>query len=264
MSFFGFPYIVLLPAVAHGLGLERAGLGWLMACVGGGAVTAASSCRARARRRRASSPSGARSGSGSSLGLRVVDTTAATMTLVFFLGALQTMSIAALTTTIQTSVHDGMRGRVMSMVMVIFFGFSTLGGLVAGAHRRPLHRPGALATGGVVTAGGGRGTRPVADLHLGDSHMRSFVLASRSPLASLALAKPTPDRRMRRALGWRSHALLEAFLAGDSAEPAFTDSRRPRPLHRGRHVRDGRARRRTTSCSSCGTRAPTSATTGSP
>jgi hypothetical protein len=74
------------------------------------------------------------------------------MLVLFFLGALQTMSIAALTTTIQTSVHDGMRGRVMSMVMVIFFGFSTTGGLVAGLLGDRITVPLALATGGVVTA----------------------------------------------------------------------------------------------------------------
>jgi len=85
-------------------------------------------------------------------GFGVVDTTTGTMLLLFCLGALQTLSIAALTTVIQTSVHDGMRGRVMSMVMVIFFGLSTLGGLVAGVLGDRFTVPGALATGGVVTA----------------------------------------------------------------------------------------------------------------
>ena len=41
---------------------------------------------------------------------------------------------------------------VMSMVMVIFFGFSTLGGLVAGVIGDRFTVPSALATGGVVTA----------------------------------------------------------------------------------------------------------------
>src|SRR5262249_57992379 len=39
MSVFGFPYIILLPALAKDtLGLEASGLGWLMAAVGCGAV----------------------------------------------------------------------------------------------------------------------------------------------------------------------------------------------------------------------------------
>jgi hypothetical protein len=45
-----------------------------------------------------------------------------------------------------------MRGRVMSMVTVIFFGLSTLGGLVAGIIGDHLTVPLALASGGVVTA----------------------------------------------------------------------------------------------------------------
>jgi MFS family permease len=153
MSFFGFPYIVLLPAVAHGLGLDAQGLGWLMACVGGGAVTGGLIMSGLVREGGARFAVRGAIGFGLVLsGFGVVDTTPGTMTLLFFLGALQTLSIAALTTTIQTSVHDGMRGRVMSMVMVIYFGFSSLGGLVAGVIGDRFTVPQALATGGVVTA----------------------------------------------------------------------------------------------------------------
>jgi predicted MFS family arabinose efflux permease len=153
MSFFGFPYIVLLPAVAHGLGLDAQGLGWLMACVGGGAVTGGLVMGGIVRDGGAKFAVRGAVGFGIVLsGFAVVDTTAGTMVVLFFLGALQTMSIAALTTTIQTSVHDGMRGRVMSMVMVIFFGFSTTGGLVAGLLGDRFTVPSALGTGGVVTA----------------------------------------------------------------------------------------------------------------
>jgi MFS family permease len=153
MSFFGFPYIVLLPAVAHGLGLDARGLGWLMACVGGGAVAGGLGMSGLVREGGARFAVRGAVGFGLVLsGFAVVDTATGTMILLFFLGALQTMSIAALTTIIQTSVHDGMRGRVMSMVMVIFFGLSTLGGLVAGLLGDRFTVPAALATGGVVTA----------------------------------------------------------------------------------------------------------------
>jgi predicted MFS family arabinose efflux permease len=153
MSFFGFPYIVLLPAVAHGLGLDAKGLGWLMACVGGGAVTGGLLMSGLVREGGARFAVRGAVGFGLVLSMfGVVDTMAGTMIVLFFLGALQTMSIAALTTIIQTSVHDGMRGRVMSMVMVIFFGFSTTGGLVAGLLGDRITVPLALATGGVVTA----------------------------------------------------------------------------------------------------------------
>jgi hypothetical protein len=45
-----------------------------------------------------------------------------------------------------------MRGRVMSMITVVFFGFSTTGGLVAGIIGDHLTVPLVLASGGVVTA----------------------------------------------------------------------------------------------------------------
>jgi predicted MFS family arabinose efflux permease len=154
MSLFGFPYIILLPAVAHGLGLDARGLGYLMACVGSGAVVGGLGLAALG---------------GSAVGPRtavrgavafglvlatfaVVDTMRGTMVVLFLLGALQTLTIASMTTTIQTAVHDGMRGRVMSMITVIFFGFSTTGGLIAGIIGDHLTVPWALASGGMVTA----------------------------------------------------------------------------------------------------------------
>ena len=39
MSLFGFPYIIMMPALASSvLGLDATGLGWLMASIGAGAV----------------------------------------------------------------------------------------------------------------------------------------------------------------------------------------------------------------------------------
>jgi len=154
MSLFGFPYIILLPAVAGGLGLDARGLGWLMACVGGGAVVgglglAGFGAQLRGQR---TSVYGAIAFGVVLASFAVVDTMRATMVVLFLLGALQTVTIASMTTTIQTDVHDGMRGRVMSMITVIFFGFSTTGGLVAGIIGDRLTVPLALAAGGVVTA----------------------------------------------------------------------------------------------------------------
>jgi predicted MFS family arabinose efflux permease len=154
MSLFGFPYIILLPAVAHGLDLDARGLGYLMACVGGGAVVgglAISWLGAGASGPRTSVRGAVAFGVVLSA-FAVVDTVRATMLVLFGLGALQTITIASMTTTIQTVVHDGMRGRVMSMVTVLFFGLSTAGGLVAGIIGDRLTVPMALASGGVVTA----------------------------------------------------------------------------------------------------------------
>lgn len=154
LSLFGFPYIILLPAVAHGLDLDAQGLGYLMACVGIGAVTGGLAMAIAGDRLRG--PRTAVLGAlvfGLVLStIGVVGTVARTMVVLFVLGTLQTLSISSLTTTIQATVHDGMRGRVMSMITVIFFGFSTLGGLAAGIIGDHVGVPQALASGGVVTA----------------------------------------------------------------------------------------------------------------
>jgi MFS family permease len=153
MSVFGFPYIILLPALARGaLGLDASGLGYLMAAVGGGAVVGGLGLSAAG--------DVARKGLVASVGaigfglvlacFAVVRSPRATGVLLFALGVLQTVSVASLNTTIQVAVHDGMRGRVMSMMTVILFGFATVGGLLVGLLGDRIGVPAALAGGGVV------------------------------------------------------------------------------------------------------------------
>jgi MFS family permease len=154
MSVFGFPYIILLPAVAHGLGLDAQGLGYLTACVGAGAVVGglAISWLGMGAGGPPTAIRGAVAFGIVLASFAIVHTVPQTMAVLFFLGALQTLTIASMTTTIQVAVHDGMRGRVMSMVMVIFFGLSTVGGLIAGTIGDRVGVPAALGSGGVVTA----------------------------------------------------------------------------------------------------------------
>ena len=71
--------------------------------------------------------------------------------LLLVLGALQTVTIASITTSMQMSVHDAMRGRVMSILTVVFFGLATLGGVIAGTLGDRIGVPRALAAGGVIT-----------------------------------------------------------------------------------------------------------------
>src|SRR5437667_9401786 len=61
-------------------------------------------------------------------------------------------SLLGTNTTIQTVVHDGMRGRVMSMMTVILFGFATAGALMIGFLGDRIGVPRALAGGGVIIA----------------------------------------------------------------------------------------------------------------
>ena len=83
-------------------------------------------------------------------GFELTTTPHATALLLAVLGALQTTTIATLTASVQIAVDDGMRGRVMSMLAVLFFGFSTTGGLLLGLLGDRIGVPNALALGGVL------------------------------------------------------------------------------------------------------------------
>jgi predicted MFS family arabinose efflux permease len=154
MSLFGFPYIILLPALARDtLHLEASGLGFLMASMGGGAVVGGLLVSVRGSR--ASRPpliaTGAVLFGLALMGFELVRTPRATALLLALLGALQTVTISTLTASVQIAVDDGLRGRVMSMLAALFFGFSTLGGLILGLVGDHIGVPQALALGGLVT-----------------------------------------------------------------------------------------------------------------
>jgi MFS family permease len=155
MSLFGFPYIIMMPALARDvLGLEATGLGWLMAAVGAGAVVGGLTLALAGPRGHSPRvvPVGSILFGLCAVGFGAVRTPTSMAALLFALGILQTITIASMTTTIQVNVYDGMRGRVMSMLTVIFFGFATLGGVIAGTIGDRIGVPRTLAAGGVVTA----------------------------------------------------------------------------------------------------------------
>ncbi len=153
MSVFGFPYIVLLPVIARDtLGLDTLGLGCLLGLVGGGAVIGGLGLSALGDVPRKDLTA---IGSAILFGLTiaafaVVRSARGFGLLVFVMGVLQTVCVASINTTIQLSVHDGMRGRVMSMMTVILFGFATAGALLIGFVGERIGVPDALAAGGVV------------------------------------------------------------------------------------------------------------------
>jgi predicted MFS family arabinose efflux permease len=154
LSLFGFPYIILLPALARDtLHLDASGLGFLMASMGGGAVVGglATSTGSERISRPTLIATGAVSFGVALMGFKLTTTPGATALLLAVLGALQTVTISTLTASVQLAVDDGMRGRVMSMLAVLFFGFSTLGGLVLGLLGDRIGVPNALALGGLVT-----------------------------------------------------------------------------------------------------------------
>lgn len=154
MSLFGFPYVIMLPALASNvLHLDATGLGWLMAALGAGAAFGGLLLffAGHGRDLRLMTALGSIAFGLCVLAFEVMRTTAGLTTLLFVLGALQTVTISAMTTTIQLHVHDTMRGRVMSMLTVVFFGFATFGGVVVGIIGDWVGVPRTLAAGGVVT-----------------------------------------------------------------------------------------------------------------
>jgi MFS family permease len=155
VALFGFPYIVLMPALARDtFHLDASGLGFLMAAVGCGAVVGGLGLSAAGDlRRKGLVAASAAVGFGIVLAaLTVVHTLRGVLVLFFVMGALQVSCVASLNTTIQLAVDDRMRGRVMSMMTVILFGFVTVGGMVLGTIGDWIGVPSALAAGGVVVA----------------------------------------------------------------------------------------------------------------
>ena len=134
------------------LGLDASGLGYLMAAVGCGAVVGGLGLSAAGDLPRKGLLAAASAVLfGAVLGTFVVVRSVRGTALLFFvMGILQTVCVASLNTTIQLAVDDGMRGRIMSMMTVILFGFATTGGLVVGLLGDHIGVPSALAAGGGV------------------------------------------------------------------------------------------------------------------
>jgi MFS family permease len=155
MSLFGFPYIVLMPAVARDvLHLEAHGFTLLFSAVGAGAVTGGLTL--------------AYAGDVKRKGLLVVSCSCAFGLLLIVLGNVTTFAsaavllacagfamivcIASLNTLIQVSVADDMRARVMSMMTVSLFGLPTLGAWLLGSLGDRIGITHALSMGGGVVA----------------------------------------------------------------------------------------------------------------
>ena len=155
MSLFGFPYIVLMPAVARDvLHLEATGFTLLFSAVGAGAVAGGLAL--------------AYAGDVRRKGLLVVSCSGVFGLLLIVLGNVTTfvaaasvlacagfamiVCIASLNTLIQITVADEMRARVMSMMTVSLFGLPTLGAWILGALGDRIGITHALSIGGGIVA----------------------------------------------------------------------------------------------------------------
>ena len=158
-SLFGFPYLNLMPVVARSLFRDdAAGLGWLTASIGAGALGASLALAVRTppleRMRRLIVGSLLLFG----VALACVGVTRSVPVVVALLvvcGASMVMSLALCNNSIQQRVPDDMRGRILSMYTFSFFSFLPFGNLMAGtlAEHRGVGVTLAVLGGGLVVAG---------------------------------------------------------------------------------------------------------------
>ena len=153
MSLFGFPYIILMPAVARdALGLGPDGLGLMMGAVGSGAVVGGLALAAFGDVPRKALLA-VLAGSVLALlliGFSLAPTLRDAVPLLFLLGVVQVGCVASLNTTLQLVVSDSMRGRVMSMLGFALFGLSTLGAMLLGIAGDHIGVANALRFGGLA------------------------------------------------------------------------------------------------------------------
>jgi len=154
LSLFGFPFIVLLPAYAkeilHG-GSDT--LGFLMSCLGAGALTGAIIMAARKTVL----------GLGRIVTYNVIILGIAialagishkqwfSLLVLYFGGLSMILSLAAINTMIQTIADEDKRGRVMSFYAMALLGTMPIGNLLAGAVASGIGIKNTMLIGGVIT-----------------------------------------------------------------------------------------------------------------
>ncbi|MCC5841443.1 MAG: MFS transporter [Opitutales bacterium] len=158
VAFFGMPYNTLLPVFARQvLGGDSGTFGLLVAACGGGAVAAAAWLAMR--------PSVL--GMGRVIGWNTVffgtglllfactPFLGGALVFLFVTGFSSIAAIVAANTIVQTLVEDGLRGRVMSLLGMIFMGAMPLGSLLLGQGARLFGAPTAVAFAGLATTAAG-------------------------------------------------------------------------------------------------------------
>jgi MFS family permease len=154
LSVMAMPYATLLPIIARdALGLDAAGLGYLFAIGGIGAVSGAMSLAVRGRfARRGLYLLGCAAVSGLAvMTLGIAREPVVAGAALVGVGFAATSSIALTNTLLQELVHDEMRGRVLSMFGLAFMGTFPLGNLLAGTIAAATSASTTLAlTGGVL------------------------------------------------------------------------------------------------------------------
>ena len=163
VSLFTLNHNVLVPVVARDmLHLDVRGLGFLMAALGAGAVTGAVGLAVLAHGR---PPMGqvlvpALVIGAALFGLSFAHRVPVAAALLFAVGAAQIVFLASANTSVQLTVPAELRGRIMSLYMLVFAGMSPFGALLIGSLAE------ALGASAACTVGGGCGLAGVLALTL--------------------------------------------------------------------------------------------------
>jgi MFS family permease len=155
VTVFGFPYALLMPVMAQQvLGLGADGYGAMMSATGIGAILGGLSVASWARRfpRGRLIVVGQLGFSAFLLGFSASRFLPLTLLLLAALGFCMIAYLTTANTSIQIGTPDELRGRVMSIWVLVSFGFTPLGSLLAGAIAERWGAPTALGLGGVVCA----------------------------------------------------------------------------------------------------------------
>ncbi len=152
-SLFAIPYIALMPIFARDiLHIGAKGLGVLMGCAGVGALIGALSLATfgGSGRRGVTAFATAFISSLAILGFSFSRVPLLSYALLMVIGWGMITQLATVNTAIQQEVPDELRGRVMSLYVLVFLGFVPIGNLIIGALAHYAGTPHAVAAGAIV------------------------------------------------------------------------------------------------------------------
>ncbi len=153
---FGLNFRILVPLYAERtLGLGAVGYGALYAMTAVGSLTGALSLAYTRERRAVALMLGGGVLFGiAEIAIAFVHATLPAIPLMFGAGLFSMLMINTVNATVQANVTDALRGRVMSLYVMVFAGTSPIGGIFAGAVAERWDAPAAFLAGGVISIAG--------------------------------------------------------------------------------------------------------------
>lgn len=155
-SIFGFQYLTMMPVIARDLLKTGAsGYGFLLSCVGIGAVVGAlllAGLGSRVQRGRLLAVS-AYFFAAMTVAFSLVRSSSVAAVMLFFLGMAMLINGAVANGILQSTVPDSLRGRVMSAYVFVYVGFTPIGSLLAGIVARAVGVEWAIGSGGAIMLG---------------------------------------------------------------------------------------------------------------